>query len=450
MASVTKPKGKNFYRVEYRIDDIKHTFFLPTGDKDAADSIARMVERIIAQRKTGEPDRLLSNWLATIPDDLRARLEKAGLIEAQKRVTLQSAVDAYIDFKKAGWDKLTYENRMTENSWFFRYFKPGTLLEQIDRHAAVKFMNWLQSQKELNSPAYINKILKWATSVYRYAILCGDFTSTNPFTGVRLPEKVLRDIHYITVEYTDKLIEKCPSVQWRTVVSMLRFGGMRPEEILLAEWSGVDWEAGTFTFISPKTERHPGKDRRTVPLFPRLRQALEEMRMAAEIESGLILPRYIISSEKPRNGWDTKRQAIENGKRMTLCQLSKYIKKAKLHNPGAVPTNMRGSCSSDLKRKYPEYAVDHWLGHTKEIARKHYDVVTADLFEQAAREDAYGVDNGVDNRSQNRQTRDGAVSSGIEQDFPQVLKNAEILRDTKKPREISQGENLPPRGFEPL
>ena len=447
MASVTKPKGKKHYRVEYRIDDIKHSFFLPTGDKEAASSIARMVDRIIAQRKTNEPDRLLSNWLSTIPDDLRQRLEKAGLLEVQTRMTIGQAVNGYIDSKKASWKPKTHNRRLNENKWFIGYFGADNRLESVDRSKAVQFLNWLKDVKKL-SPTHINSIMKWGTYIYKYATLCGVYTLPNPFDGVRVHNTVQRKKCYITSEYTQRLIDACPSVQWRTVVSMLRYGGMRPEEVLLAEWDGVDWEAGTFTFRSPKTEHHPGKERRTIPLFPMLRAAFEEMRIAAEMESGLVLPQYIISTTKPGNGWDSKRQSIADGKNGSLCELTDFIKIANLDNPGSVPTNMRGSCSTDLKKKYPEYAVDSWLGHTKEIARRHYDVVTPELFEQAAKEDAYGVDNGVDIRSQNRQTRHGAALSDIEQEKPQVLKNSEIPRDKKSPREISQGLKVPPAGVQ--
>lgn len=455
MASISRPRANGSYRVEYYVDKKKDAFMLPTKNRTAAKKIADMVQRLLDWRKHKEPDPVLFEWLKNLPENMRERLESKGLIETQHRVTLQDAVNAYVDSKKAGRDKLTYENRLTENRWFLTYFKPEMLLEQIDRHAAVKFMNWLQSNKKLKSHAYINKIMKWATSVFKYAISCGDFSPPNPFEGVRLPEKVLRDKQYITIEYTEQLMGVLPTIQWRTVVAMLRYGGMRPEEVILAEWDGVDWKAGTFTFRSPKTEYIQGKERRTIPLFPRLRQALEKMRMAAVQENGNGLPRYIISTNKSHNGWDSKRDAVENGRRMTFAQLSKYIKKANLANPGAVPTNMRGSCSTDLKRKYPEYAVDSWLGHAKEVANKHYDVVTQDLYEQAAKNDDYPpTDNGCDNCCDNVAINPTVKHQGTTRNNSPILlqthKYRILFQEMKTPCETLQGENLPPRGFEPL
>lgn len=445
-------RGK--FRIRFTLDGKEKEMQLPTADKKVAETISGMVERLIEKRQTGEPDRILSNWLKDIPDDLRQRLERAGLVEVQRRLTIEQAANAYIESKKESWKGLTRIRRERENSWFLKYFKPETRLEAVDRKSAVNFMNWLKSQKELTSPLYINKIMKWATSVFKYAILCGDFSLANPFQGVRLPNVVMRDKCYISIEFTEKLIEKCPTVQWRTLVALLRFGGLRPEEALLAEWNGIDWEAGTFTFRSPKTEHHPGKERRSIPLFPRLRQALEEMRMAAEIEGGIVLPKYILSSEKRGNGWDSKRSAIQNDRGVSLCELSKYIKKAELINPGSVPTNMRGSCSTDLKRKYPEYAVDSWLGHAKEVANKHYDVVTQDLFEQAASSDDFPVSRNVPGNVPGIVPGQVGIldNLGLQaggKPIPQAPEIQGFLQETKKPCYDKQGGNLPPREVNP-
>jgi hypothetical protein len=40
--------------------------------------------------------------------------------------------------------------------------------------------------------------------------------------------------------------------------------------VLGLRWVDVDWERGRFIVHSPKTEHHPGRDRRAVPLFPEL------------------------------------------------------------------------------------------------------------------------------------------------------------------------------------
>ena len=52
--------------------------------------------------------------------------------------------------------------------------------------------------------------------------------------------------------------------------------------MLTLEWTDVDWERGRFLAHSPKTEHHPGKATRVVPLFPELRTILNEACEAAD------------------------------------------------------------------------------------------------------------------------------------------------------------------------
>ena len=53
---------------------------------------------------------------------------------------------------------------------------------------------------------------------------------------------------------------------------------------------------------------------------------------------------------------------------------------------------MRGSCSTDLKQSFPEFVVDSWLGHSADIAHKHYDVVTASNMRLATEIDVFSDD----------------------------------------------------------
>ena len=46
--------------------------------------------------------------------------------------------------------------------------------------------------------------------------------------------------------------------------------------MLSLRWQDIDWEAGRIVVQSPKTEHHPGKASRTIPLFPELRPILAE------------------------------------------------------------------------------------------------------------------------------------------------------------------------------
>ena len=73
---------------------------------------------------------------------------------------------------------------------------------------------------------------------------------------------------FVTREETAKLLGACRNIDWRAIVALCRFGGLRcPSEVLTLKWADVDWENGRFRIHSPKTEHRPGK--RAVDLIDR-------------------------------------------------------------------------------------------------------------------------------------------------------------------------------------
>lgn len=382
MASlVLKQTGK--YQIKFYKDKAPHYLTLATGDKKQAQTIMNMVERLLTQYKTGEPDRHLANWLAEMPDDLRARFERAGLLAPLPKChTFDKVSEEFLESKKPTWKKITLKRRTHEHDWLVKYFK-GVELDSITKKEATAYLSWLVTDNEL-APISVNKLMKHAQAVFNFAIDCEYTTRNNPFRGVRVANVVQRQKQYITVEYADKLIEAAKTPQWKTLIVLLRYAGMRPEEALFAEWEGVDFEHGLFTFRSPKTEHHPGKDRRTIPLFPRVLRALRAL-CSPDRPEGV----YILDGAQ----WAHKREYVQAGGQTLLLGLNNIVKDAGLEPVSALPTNMRGSCSTDLKNAFPEHVVDTWLGHSKEIANRHYDVITPANLQMALAVDCYNVTN---------------------------------------------------------
>ncbi|MEZ5944867.1 MAG: hypothetical protein R3C18_26080 [Planctomycetaceae bacterium] len=84
----------------------------------------------------------------------------------------------------------------------------------------------------------------------------------NPFgdlvTCVR--ENTKRE-YSITREEFAKVADQCPDAEWRLILALSRFGGLRvPSEIFPLKWEHIDLDAGRFTIHSPKTEHHAGHE----------------------------------------------------------------------------------------------------------------------------------------------------------------------------------------------
>jgi integrase len=60
---------------------------------------------------------------------------------------------------------------------------------------------------------------------------------------------------FVTREMTTKLLDACPDSQWRLIVALTRYGGLRcPSEIVELKLSDVDRDAERVRITSPKTE----------------------------------------------------------------------------------------------------------------------------------------------------------------------------------------------------
>jgi integrase len=77
-------------------------------------------------------------------------------------------------------------------------------------------------------------------------------------------------------EATEKIIAACADAEWRLIVALARYGGLRtPSETFALTCGVVDWERERIRVPSPKTACHAGRESRMLPLFPELRPHLE-------------------------------------------------------------------------------------------------------------------------------------------------------------------------------
>ena len=92
----------------------------------------------------------------------------------------------------------------------------------------------------------------------------------SPFVGIangsqRNPDRQ----RFIDAATIAKCIDASPDAEWRLLIALARYGGLRvPSEPMALRWADVDWAASTMTVRSPKTERHSGGASRVVPIFP--------------------------------------------------------------------------------------------------------------------------------------------------------------------------------------
>lgn len=69
------------------------------------------------------------------------------------------------------------------------------------------------------------------------------------FTGKRLTDGV-----YVSRETIDIVLSACPGDEWKAIVALARFAGLRvPAEFASLTWGDIDWKASRLTIRSQKT-----------------------------------------------------------------------------------------------------------------------------------------------------------------------------------------------------
>jgi len=244
----------------------------------SADSIKYRVEQLLESLNFNRPlDNELAQWVKDLEPWLAKRLAGVGLITASESkpaavlgAFLKMHLDGRNDLKPA--TKIVRGHVVRDLSEFFG---ENCNVRTITPGRADDFKQWLIG-KGLASTT-IHKRLQVARSFF-HAMQRRKLIEENPFDGVKAAATGIKDrTRFITHEMISRVFDACPNHDWRTIVALSRFGGLRcPSEVLSLRWRDVDWDADRIIVPSPKTEHIPGKGTRTIPLFAELRPYLEE------------------------------------------------------------------------------------------------------------------------------------------------------------------------------
>jgi integrase len=130
-------------------------------------------------------------------------------------------------------------------------------------------------------------MIRWARQFFR-AAQRDKLINTNPFAELKSNNAVdLSRRVFVRREVIERVIAACPDSEWRAIIALARYGGLRcPSEVLALRWQDIDWERFRFRVPSPKTGE------RWVPLFPELRPYLEELFKLAEPGATYVIARH--------------------------------------------------------------------------------------------------------------------------------------------------------------
>ncbi len=323
-----------------------------------ADSIRFRVEHLNAAKLSGhavESD--TASWLAAIGERLHGKLAAVGLVQPRRSSHLGEFLDGYISArvgKKADRTILGLKDAARKLRDKFGDDRPMHGITPAD---ADDFRADLvdAGYAEATIACVIKKSKQFFRAASRQKLI-----PENPFVDVKAGS-MSNSTRNVTVSRADtaKLIDACPDAEWRLIIALCRFGGLRcPSEVHVLKWDDVLWDAGRFTVNSPKTGT------RVVPIFPELRPYFE-----ACFDLALPGATHVIATHRNVN---------------LRTRMVKIIARA-----GLVPwtrpfQNLRASRQNELTDQWPEHVVCAWIGNSRLVAREHYLQPSDEHFARAA------------------------------------------------------------------
>ncbi len=367
MASISRDKGGS-RRIQFVAPDGKRpTIRLGKVSQRTAEAIKFRIERLLESQLTGHSlDADMAQWVADLDDRMADKLARVGLIpkpEQKASGTLEPFIEGYIE-------RRTDVKANTRRIWrqtlrgLVEFFGADKSLAEITRGNATDWRLALVARGLAD--ASVRKHCGFAKHFFAQAV-DHELIPVNPFGKlVSSPVGNQARQFFVTRDATSKVLEAAPDAEWRLIIALSRYGGLRcPSEHLALAWDDVDWEHSRLRVTSPKTARHAGHESRLVPIFPELRPYLEAAWDAVEPGTEHIITRY-------RNPGGNMR-----------TQLTRIVKRAGLEPWPRIFHNLRSSRQTELEETFPSHVVCRWIGNSPQVARKHYLQLTDEHFERA-------------------------------------------------------------------
>ncbi|WP_417392053.1 tyrosine-type recombinase/integrase [Gimesia sp.] len=364
MASISKESNGRKTIQFYDTDDKRKSIRLGKVSMTIANAFKVKVESLLSSKITGQAiEQETAIWLVKLSQKMKKRLASTGLIKAGMASTLGPFLDGYVemrsDVKSATATVYGHTIRNLKD-----YFGEEKRLIDITQGDADKWRLYLREEGLADNT--IRRRSGIAKQFFIHAKKEG-LIASNPFEDLAaaIQENRQREF-FVTREIAQKVINQAPDAEWRMIIALSRYGGLRcPSEVLRLRWEDIDRETDQILVTSPKTEHHPGKETRVIPLFPELVPYLDECYELTDSE-------YVIS----------RYRSSEKNFRTRFERMQKRAKVPQWPKPFH---NMRASRETELCNDFPEHVVCAWLGNSVKVARKSYLQVTDEHFQKAVR-----------------------------------------------------------------
>ena len=328
-----------------------------------AETTRTRVEQLLQDRRFGVPHSpAIAQWLQQLPSSMHERLVRVGLVDGRtKAITLEELVERFFRTQTVKPATLAAYKQCTDS--LLVHLGKDTPIDKIAPSDADGWRSAIAKSgrvREKKGP----RSLSGATVAKRVNIAKAIFSKAkawklvpdSPFAHLKSGSQVNpARSRYVSPEDTQKLLTACPDAEWKVIVGLARFAGLRcPSEIRELRWADVDWANKKLLVRSPKTAAMANHAVRTVPVCPALQPLIWQLRQQSPAEQERIVPLL----QDPGYNLRTRFQAI--------------VRRAGFKPWPRLFHNLRASCTTDFAQALPQHEAARFLGQSPVIAASHY------------------------------------------------------------------------------
>ena len=356
-------------------------------NKKQAETIFHIVERLIeARRMNVSPQPQDQTWLAELPDKFYAKLVRNGLAEEriveepdeEEEMSLRAFVGGFIARRKTL--KGNPASHETVKKWegtfdlLLQCFDESRCISEFTLDDARKFRSWMERRKipkSTRSPTgrmaenSMRQRIANCKTFFSYAVK-EEFIEHNPFRN-QVSNTQDNDDGKLVIsrEIVDDVIAAAPNSEWKLLIALWRYAGLRKMEPMGLEWEDVLWNDGKLRVRPSKTRHHRRKRMREVPIRD-VEVYLRAVQKEAGTKSGPVISRYAQTMSNFHKPFET------------------IIRRAGYEPWPNLIKNLRLSCENDWldAREAPDHVIAAWIGHSVEVQKSDYAVVSEGHFGQ--------------------------------------------------------------------
>ncbi len=358
MASIIRdPRGRKTIQFSEGELSGRPKIRLGKTSESIAKSVLVKLQALVSAKRSGMPvDAETATWLSKIDSEFYDKLASLSLVTAKNHnpdvMTLHDLVEKYISSRAGLKDRTLINYRATQRK-LEEHFGADHLISSINAGHARDYREWMVKRY---ADATVSREIKRAKQFFEYAVDC-ELLLKNPFRTIKAGPQTNSNRKVFVDELTiDAVLDACPNNEWRLIVALARYGGLRiPSELTHLTWDCVDWDKHKIIIHDQKNSRIDGHEVRVIPIFPEIRPHLEKAFNDAA-EGSL----HIISEPRRR-----KAANLRTG-------LIRILRKAGIRPWKKLFHNLRASRQTELVKLVPDHLVCAWLGNSPQVAKHHY------------------------------------------------------------------------------